>query len=66
MLTPEPEDRPSSVLHAARSKHSTKPSVVYDIIEQMYPNLTKIELFARHQHPGWDVWGNQVRKKKAA
>jgi hypothetical protein len=26
----------------------------------MYPNLTKLELFARHKRPGWDAWGNQI------
>jgi N6-adenosine-specific RNA methylase IME4 len=36
----------------------------------MYPDLPKIELFARNTREGWAVWGNQVdeydRARKAA
>lgn len=56
--TPEPSNRPSSVIHAAREQHSKKPDTFYDLIEQMYPNYPKIELFARASRPGWDRWGN--------
>jgi N6-adenosine-specific RNA methylase IME4 len=31
----------------------------------MYPGLPKIELFARKQYPGWDVFGNQCTEKYA-
>jgi N6-adenosine-specific RNA methylase IME4 len=58
--TPEGSDRPASVIVAPREEHSKKPDIVYDLIEKMYPELDRIELFARQQHPGWDVWGNQV------
>jgi N6-adenosine-specific RNA methylase IME4 len=27
----------------------------YGLIEQMYPELPKIELFARQRRPGWEV-----------
>jgi N6-adenosine-specific RNA methylase IME4 len=30
------------------------------LIERMFPNLPKLELFARRKRPGWDVWGNEV------
>jgi hypothetical protein len=26
----------------------------------MYPELPKIELFARHARAGWERWGNQA------
>jgi N6-adenosine-specific RNA methylase IME4 len=26
----------------------------------MYPNVPKIELFARSPRIGWDVWGNEA------
>jgi N6-adenosine-specific RNA methylase IME4 len=56
---PPPKNRPPSVLLAPRRKHSQKPIEVYEIIERMYPELPKIELFARNRLAGWDVWGNQ-------
>lgn len=42
------------------TKHSKKPEIAYEIIERLYPNLTKIEMYARNQRDGWDCWGNEV------
>jgi N6-adenosine-specific RNA methylase IME4 len=42
------------------SRHSEKPHEFYSIIEKLYPEHKKIELFARNKKDGWDVWGNQV------
>jgi N6-adenosine-specific RNA methylase IME4/ParB-like chromosome segregation protein Spo0J len=58
--TPEPADRPDSVIEAPRREHSQKPDEAYELIERMYPELPKIELFARQRRPGWEVWGNEV------
>ena len=30
------------------------------MIERMYPELPRIELFARHARPGCDRWGNEA------
>jgi N6-adenosine-specific RNA methylase IME4 len=57
---PAAEDRPDSVVEAPRLEHSAKPPVAREIIERMYPNLPRIELFAREAAPGWKCWGNQV------
>lgn len=44
-------------------KHSQKPDIVRDKIRDlMGANQTYIELFARTQTPGWDVWGNEITK----
>jgi N6-adenosine-specific RNA methylase IME4 len=58
--TPLPSNRPSSVIAAPRREHSRKPDEAYALIEQMYPELPKIELFARQRRPRWEVWGNEV------
>lgn len=60
MLSPLPENRPASIIHAPRGKHSEKPRFVHKLIERMYPELPKIELFARAERPGWASWGNQA------
>jgi len=44
---------------AKRGKHSAKPEVFQDIVEDVSPG-PYLELFARRQRPGWDVWGNEV------
>jgi len=42
-----------SVIQERRGKHSVKPEQSYEYIEKMFPDLTKIELFARRRRPGW-------------
>ena len=50
----------SSVISARRGAHSVKPDKVYVAIERMYPDLPKLELFARKRRSGWVSWGNQL------
>ena len=58
---PEPDQRPDSVIEANRGRHSEKPAAVYELIERAYPQLGKLELFARGQpRPGWQTWGNET------
>jgi N6-adenosine-specific RNA methylase IME4 len=45
--------------------HSAKPDVAYEIIEQMYPDLLKLELFARRYRAGWKSWGNELGALRA-
>jgi N6-adenosine-specific RNA methylase IME4 len=61
--TPQEKDRHSSVIMAATKEHSEKPDIVYQIIEQMYPNRKYLELFARKEREGWTSWGNEIEIK---
>ena len=38
--------------------HSKKPADIYEYAESL--NGPYLELFARRNRPGWDVWGNEV------
>jgi len=49
-----------SVFTEQVKRHSQKPEISYQIIERLYPNTNKLELFARSKRSGWDVWGNEV------
>jgi N6-adenosine-specific RNA methylase IME4 len=53
-------DKPKSIVTGKNDIHSKKPEIVYEIIEQMYPNQKYIEMFARNKREGWTSWGNQV------
>jgi len=59
---PSYDARVPSVLNVPKREHSRKPDEVYTIIERMYPNLPKLELFARQKRDGWASWGNEVRR----
>lgn len=59
-IVPDPSTLSPSVISEPRTEHSKKPGKMYEIIERMYPNLPKIEIFARTKRDGWDSWGNEV------
>ena len=50
----------TTVLREQSTKHSKKPLCAYEMIESMFPDARKIELFARNERDGWDCWGNEV------
>jgi N6-adenosine-specific RNA methylase IME4 len=58
--TPQVRKLFDSVVSEVRTEHSKKPQVFRDIINTIYPNGNRIELFARQKTDGWDVWGNEV------
>ena len=45
------------LVRTPRDAHSTKPHMVRENIEAMFPTQSKIELFARHEANGWAAWG---------
>jgi N6-adenosine-specific RNA methylase IME4 len=46
---------------APRREHSRKPDGIHERIERLVAG-PYLELFARQQRPGWDVWGNETDK----
>lgn len=50
-----------SVYSEERTQHSKKPEHFRNVIDTIYPNGRRIELFARNvTAKGWDVYGNQA------
>jgi N6-adenosine-specific RNA methylase IME4 len=49
-----------SVVTEERTEHSCKPETFREIIDTIYPNGRRIELFAREKHEGWETYGNEV------
>jgi len=60
MVRPAPATLSDSVIEAPRGRHSEKPVIVHEIIERMYPELPRIELFARARRDGWAAWGGEL------
>ena len=57
---PAPGEQFASVMPAKVGKHSEKPEVFAEMIEEMFPKQNAVELFARKARLGWDVWGNEA------
>lgn len=49
-----------SVFTEQVKRHSQKPDVSYQIINRLYPDTRKLELYARREIPGFDCWGNEL------
>jgi N6-adenosine-specific RNA methylase IME4 len=62
---PAPGTQWDSVIDAPVGEHSAKPDVFYELIEDYYPNLPKIELNARRSRPGWETWGLEAPEPEA-
>lgn len=50
---------PNVLFSGNPKRHSEKPEVSYELIEAISTE-PRIELFARRERVGWDVWGNEV------
>lgn len=49
-----------SVFTEQVKRHSQKPEIGYEIIESLYPDAKRIELYARNERKGWDCWGDEI------
>lgn len=52
---------PSIVREKRSSKHSQKTRQFQQYVDRAYPGVRKLEMFARTEYAGWDVWGNEVK-----
>lgn len=50
----------SQVVFYPRLGHSIKPPVIRDHLISLFGDLPRVELFARNNSDGWDVFGNEV------
>lgn len=68
ILMPRPETRGvySDVIHEQPTKHSKKPICAYEMIEDMFQGVSKLELFARSERSGWDSFGDEIGSQYVA
>lgn len=50
----------TTVMREPSRRHSQKPECAYQMLEAMFPQTEKLELFARTERPGWDAFGNEI------
>lgn len=50
----------STVFREKVRKHSQKPEIAYQMIEKMFPDVPKLEVYARNTRQGWDSYGNEI------
>jgi len=57
---PIADESVAQVVLAPLGAHSAKPGEIQARIERLYPDASRIELFARRRRDGWAAWGNEV------
>lgn len=60
-MKPDPDDRHPTAFFAPRTEHSRKPEKSYEIVEDVSPG-DYLEVFARREREGWDVWGDEIER----
>lgn len=60
MLKYKVSNREYQLVEDVRTNHSAKPVEVRNRIERIFPNVNRIELFARESPLGWDAIGDGV------
>ncbi len=60
--TPHAANRSPSVFVAPRVARNEKPDAAYRLVERMYPNSKKLELFARKRRRGWVAYGSGLER----
>lgn len=45
------------IINSIPREHSRKPDEIYKLVEKLFGNVSRIELFARHKRKGWTSWG---------
>jgi N6-adenosine-specific RNA methylase IME4 len=58
MRTLAPARSQVNMIETRKREHSRKPDEQYEFIERCSPG-PYLEMFARHQRPGWEAWGNE-------
>lgn len=54
-------ERQGQVILAPRGRHSEKPLETFHRLDRMYPQASRLEIFARgRDKPGWDSWGDEA------
>lgn len=62
LLMPQKEARGKypDIMTETVKRHSQKPVIAYEMLEDMFPDAKKLEMFARKERQNWDCWGNEV------
>lgn len=59
-IAKEQQGKFMTVFSEKAREHSRKPDYAYQMIEALYPNENKIDVFSREKREGWLQYGNQI------
>lgn len=51
-----------SLFDGIAREHSRKPAEWYRLVDKLFPNITKIDVFSRESRSNWMTWGREATK----
>jgi N6-adenosine-specific RNA methylase IME4 len=67
MPAPAPGQQYESLISIQATRHSEKPFAFREMIDELYPTASKLEMFARGGDiAGWDRWGSEATEAEEA
>ena len=51
-----------TVFQEKAREHSRKPEIAYQMIDSLYPDTTKIDVFSREKRNNWEQYGDQLNR----
>lgn len=52
----------TTIIQEKAREHSRKPDLAYRMIQQFYPDASRMDVFSREPREGWLQWGNECKK----
>ena len=63
-INPDMRGKPTTVFAEGAREHSRKPECAYKLIESLYSQASKVDVFSRQKREGWEQFGNQTEHFK--
>lgn len=61
-IAAEIRGKAATVIRESARQHSRKPDAAYTLIDSLYPNESKMDVFSREKRTGWKQFGDEVGK----
>lgn len=58
-IDPKVRGRFSSVMRERARQHSRKPDIAYQLLDALYPDTIKLDVYSREKRSGWEQYGDQ-------
>lgn len=59
-IAKEQQGKYMTVFSEKSREHSRKPEYAYNMIDNLYPNTNKLDVFSREKRDGWEQYGNEI------
>jgi N6-adenosine-specific RNA methylase IME4 len=59
-IAPDSRGLFGTIIRERARQHSRKPDAAYAMVERLFPDTRRIDVFSREKRAGWDQYGDQI------